>query len=54
MTKRNRFRLTALLAGLALSAAVGMGLVARAESVPVSELQQQTHIHGLAASSEAG
>jgi len=48
MTKRNGFRLTALLAGLSLSAAVGVGLVARAESVPVSELHQQTHIHGLA------
>lgn len=48
MTKRNRFRTTALLAAIAVAAAVAVGLVARAESVPVSQLKQQTHIHGLA------
>lgn len=48
MTKRNRSRVTAVVAGLALSGAVAVGLVARAESVPVSELREQTHIHGLA------
>lgn len=45
MTKRSR---SAFLGALALSAAVAVGLVARAESVPVSQLKQQTHIHGLA------
>jgi photosystem II stability/assembly factor-like uncharacterized protein len=39
---------TALLAALTLTAAVAAGLAARAESIPVSELKQQTHIHGLA------
>ncbi|MFC3724677.1 F510_1955 family glycosylhydrolase [Neoaquamicrobium sediminum] len=48
MTKRNRFGVTAVVAGLALSGAVAIGLVAQAESVPVSELREQTHIHGLA------
>mgnify|MGYP000209220887 CR=1 FL=1 len=48
MTKRNRFRVTAVVAGLALSGAVAVGLFARAESVPVLELREQTHIHGLA------
>lgn len=48
MTKRNSFRVTILLGGLALSAALAAGLVARAEPIPVSQLKQQTHIHGLA------
>ncbi|MDF1600247.1 exo-alpha-sialidase [Mesorhizobium sp. YIM 152430] len=49
MTKRSR---SALLGALACSAAVAVGLVARAESVPVSQLKQQTHIHGLAVERE--
>lgn len=49
MTKRSR---SALLGALAFSAAVAVGLVARAESVPVSQLKQQTHIHGLAVERE--
>jgi photosystem II stability/assembly factor-like uncharacterized protein len=48
MTKRNSSRTTSLLAALTVAAAVAMGMVARAESVPVSQLKQQTHIHGLA------
>lgn len=52
MTKRNRFRVTVVVAALAFSVAVAIGLVARAESVPVSDLKQQTHIHGLAVDRE--
>ncbi len=48
MMKRSRSLVTAVLAALTVTAAVAVGLVARAESVPVSQLRQQTHIHGLA------
>lgn len=49
MKKQYRFRSKAWLAVLALSlAAIVAGLAARAESVPISELKEQTHIHGLA------
>ncbi|MBP0441500.1 WD40/YVTN/BNR-like repeat-containing protein [Tianweitania sediminis] len=48
MTKRNRSGVTILVGALALSAAVAAGVVARADTIPVSQLRQQTHIHGLA------
>lgn len=49
MTSRNRPKLTLMFAGVAISAAAMAAMMpATAESIPVSDLRQQTHIHGLA------
>lgn len=48
MTKPNRWRARSALGVLAIAAALAAGMAARAQSVAVSNLKQQTHIHGLA------